>query len=290
MNYFARLAQRSGIAAPRGAAAPAVAAPEMASASTVVPIKQEIEVAAPAQPNALSASVAVPAHPAIPPPVMPAAPATVVESITIDRGEAVPPAQTATAPAPAEGTNGALREEERVVVTSAPAPLPLGPQPAADAFSPPTNGGTPPSPAAQQRQATSTSAIAPFEVEVIVPADVAPASSPAAIRQAAAPERSATPEAQPTGLVPPIDENIEIAAARVVPISSLTRDAREARPRPLERNATTEHRAHGEVSTRSSLVEVRIGTVTLQVHAAPPSAPAPVRNGFAPHRHYLRLW
>jgi len=290
MNYFARLAQRSGIATPRGPApvvtAPAV--PKATSVADVATIEQVVEIVMPApaaQLNAPSLSNVAPGNSATPP-VMVAAPATMAQPNAI---ELIPPAAIPTASAPATDADIALREEERIVVASTPAPTrsletgtAVAPQ-SAEAPSSPSIASSPPHPTGRQPQnpsATSAAAAdaAPFEVEAVVPAQAAAAPPSAVTRQAiAAP-------------VPSIDENLESAVASVVPIAGRARGVPDTRTRWLERAATNERRARAEEKPRSGPVEVRIGTVTLQVQAAAPPAAAPARNGFAPHRHYLRLW
>ena len=69
-----------------------------------------------------------------------------------------------------------------------------------------------------------------------------------------------------------------------------TRGAEDAPPHRFVHAPTGEGRPHTEPTRRDGPVEIRVGTVTLQVHAPTVQTPAPVRNGFAPHRHYLRLW
>jgi hypothetical protein len=238
MNYFARLAQHSGIARPRDAVAPAVVTPEAPSAPAVAPIEQDVAIVTPAR--------------------LPAAP-----------GE----------------TDSVLREEDDVGAARAPASssrdrepsMSAGSASTAEVVSDPASVSAPLSPGAPERQAAEATptptAAAASEVEVIVPTNTAPAPSTAAAGSAASDQRASPPRSDaPSTEPPPIHEVVETTAARVVPIGRVTRDAR------------------GEKSSCSGPVEVRIGTVTLQVHAAPSPAPAPAGNSFAPHRHYLRLW
>jgi hypothetical protein len=95
--------------------------------------------------------------------------------------------------------------------------------------------------------------------------------------------------------LPESDEDIAIPvpvpALRQPPAAGRSREDRDATAPRHDRTATATSRAHAGHGTRDASVEVRIGVVTLQVHA--PAAPAALqapRYSFAPHRHYLRTW
>jgi hypothetical protein len=88
--------------------------------------------------------------------------------------------------------------------------------------------------------------------------------------------------------VPPVDAVLPID--EVVPADYRTRGADDAPPHRFVQAPAGEARSRVEPTRRGGPVEIRVGTVTLQVHAPTVQTPAPVRNGFAPHRHYLRLW
>jgi hypothetical protein len=93
--------------------------------------------------------------------------------------------------------------------------------------------------------------------------------------------------------LPESDEDIAIPvpALRLAPAAGRSREDRDATAPRHDRTATATSRAHAGQGARDASVEVRIGVVTLQVHA--PAAPAALqapRYSFAPHRHYLRTW
>jgi hypothetical protein len=88
------------------------------------------------------------------------------------------------------------------------------------------------------------------------------------------------------------EDDCGVAALRVAPMAQRSGHDHDTTARRHDRAATpAPHVLMGRGPPRST-VEVRIGAVTLQVHApAPPAVPqAPVRSSFAPHRHYLRTW
>jgi hypothetical protein len=303
MNYFGRLAQGTGLPPPRSEVAPPVvpATPETASAADAVMIEKVVEVVAPAFPSALPAAADAP--PATPSPIAPAAVAPTANdqphATTRDATEPAPFAPTATA----TEAEGSLREGERIVAASAPVSPPVPerktPPPAlppiainaspsrSNADNPSTTGRRPPP------RAMAAADAAALEVAVFVPADTTPVTSPDVTRQASTAheqrESSVSPDLPASGPMPPVIEDIAVAA-RDIPISGRVRNEQDARMPRLDRAAPIERRSRVEERTRGGAVDVRIGTVTLQVHAAPPAESAPVRNGFAPHRHYLRLW
>jgi hypothetical protein len=90
----------------------------------------------------------------------------------------------------------------------------------------------------------------------------------------------------------PETEDIAVPALRMAPAAGRSREDRDTTARRHDRTATAAPRAHAGPGTRGASVEVRIGEVTLQVHAPPVPAAlqAPPRHSFAPHRHYLRTW
>jgi hypothetical protein len=90
----------------------------------------------------------------------------------------------------------------------------------------------------------------------------------------------------------PETEDIAVPALRMAPAAGRNREDRDTMARRHDRTATAAPRAHAGLDTRGASVEVRIGEVTLQVHAppAPAALQAPPRHSFAPHRHYLRTW
>jgi hypothetical protein len=98
---------------------------------------------------------------------------------------------------------------------------------------------------------------------------------------AAMPARSRPPQIRPE------TDDIAVPGRRIVPAAVRDRDARQP-----DRATPAASRAPATQKARENSVEVRIGAVTLQVHAPPaPAAPqAPARGSFAPHRHYLRTW
>jgi hypothetical protein len=95
---------------------------------------------------------------------------------------------------------------------------------------------------------------------------------------------------RPPQISPEADDDIAAPPRRIVAAALRDRDERDARRQDHVMPPAT--RAPPPRRMRENSVEVRIGAVTLQVHAPPvPAAPqAPARAGFAPHRHYLRTW
>jgi hypothetical protein len=95
------------------------------------------------------------------------------------------------------------------------------------------------------------------------------------------PARSRAPQ------ISPETDDIAVQARSIAPAAVHDRDTRRQ-----DRATLAAPRAPATQQARESSVEVRIGAVTLQVHAPPaPAAPqAPARASFAPHRHYLRTW
>jgi hypothetical protein len=105
-------------------------------------------------------------------------------------------------------------------------------------------------------------------------------------------ERAAASRLRLPQSLPETDEDNGTPTLRVVPAATRSRDDRDTMARRPDRTTMATPRAPAGQGARGSSVEVRIGAVTLQVHApAMPDAPqATVRSGFAPHRHYLRTW
>ena len=91
----------------------------------------------------------------------------------------------------------------------------------------------------------------------------------------------------PPQVAPEADEDIAAPARRIVPAAPRDRNQRDTRQQRAIPSAT---RTPAPQEMRANSVEVRIGAVTLQVHAPPAPPPAAVRASFAPHRHYLRMW
>jgi hypothetical protein len=130
---------------------------------------------------------------------------------------------------------------------------------------------------------------AEYDIEVPPRAEPRPAASQAAAigDRAAALMSSRLRPAQPV----PETEDVAVAPLRVTPAAGRSREDRDTMTRRPDRTATALPRSHAGQGTRDASVEVRIGAVTLQVHAPPaPAAPQAPRSSFAPHRHYLRTW
>jgi hypothetical protein len=133
--------------------------------------------------------------------------------------------------------------------------------------------------------AAATAAADAIDVEVLVPAarPPAPADHP---RSEAAASQGRPPltraDVSPVNAVRPVEE--------AVPADNRARDGDDAPPHRFVQAPARERRLRTEPTRRDGPVEIRVGTVTLQVHAPAAPSPAPVRDGFAPHRHYLRLW
>jgi hypothetical protein len=301
MNYFARLAQRTGLAAPRGAVAPLVAAPLPSPAvSELGSIEHEIEVAAPAPSIAPSGDLA-PSGAAWPPKspgrAIPLPPlANSEEGPDVSKDAAKP---TAAPEAPATRAEP-WRKVERVVSAKPPPAAPPtvhAPPPAAppDVQSSPPRTATSASPAPQFSHdasiaASNIDAVA-FEIDVVTFAEAAPTRSNASavLRQSSSAHKDGHPpaksNARPAEPLPAIDESDN---ATVTATTGRTRVAPAIRR--FERATAMEQRARREEASRNGPVEVHIGTVSLQMHAPATPTPPPARSGFAPHRHYLRLW
>ncbi|GLR87949.1 hypothetical protein GCM10007857_46610 [Bradyrhizobium iriomotense] len=89
------------------------------------------------------------------------------------------------------------------------------------------------------------------------------------------------------GSVQASKEGVEASLSRAPDARS--RDDRDGSARRPDRAIAAAPRGS---AVRDRSVEVRIGVVTLEVHAPPQAAApqAPARASFAPHRHYLRTW
>jgi hypothetical protein len=99
--------------------------------------------------------------------------------------------------------------------------------------------------------------------------------------------RSDSAPAQETARRHPVWLSAETEADAALPPQS----AAASRGRNERDTTAGRARAPMAAASRGHSVEVRIGAVTLQVHAPPQPAvpPAPARPAFAPHRHYLRI-
>ena len=310
MNYFNRLAQRTGIAPPGGAIAPitAPAASEIAppvDAAAIAPITAQVAsgIAPPVDAAAIEQMIEV----AAPPSARLVTGAALVNSAT-SSSTATPAVipDEASVPHGLEATalvteaEGRLREEERILEASTPlrprvlareirsqAPPPIAP----DASLSQGDADGPSNVSARLSQDAMTAADpAAFAVEVLVQADTTQATSPDVKRQAPPARERRAPDAwsdlRSAEGGPLVDQEIALAT-RVVSIAGHTREERDGIGRQRDRAAIIERRPRAEEPTRGGPVEVRIGTVTLQVHAA---SDVPTRSSFAPHRHYLRLW
>jgi hypothetical protein len=86
----------------------------------------------------------------------------------------------------------------------------------------------------------------------------------------------------------PWGDRHDLRPAREPTINGARTASRRALPR--DRNEAS---APAASTHRTGAVEIRIGTISLQVRAPQPAAPAPempARESFAPYRHYLRSW
>ena len=281
MNYFARLAQSTGIAAPRGTAAPAGIAPaagDAAPASEVAPLEQTVEVvAAPPSPRAPEA---VSLHPE----AAPIAPTEAGEERIV---VAEPPMPAPPVRRPALEAEDAPRERQRTVAVAAPergTPVIARPTSATSSAQAVANAGVPP-PAEPPSAPAATTAADTIDVDVLVPAARPPSPADRPRSEPAASQRR-TPLTRAER--PSVDAVLPVEEA--VLADNRTRGAEHAPPHRFVHAPTGEGRPHTEPTRRDGPVEIRVGTVTLQVHAPTVQTPAPVRNGFAPHRHYLRLW
>ena len=323
MNYFSRLADRSGLSAsPRGAVTPM---PGAAAA-------------------AISPGDRPPPGDLPPPPETPAsdAPATMAQTVsgppTAIGPAAAPTLSEPMGTMPAAASEGRPRTAARIVEPSAPAhpierettptaPLewvasvpatrpegslhdqasiaPLHPR-EIERETPPAAAGqivtdvsrpridaesasSRPAPSPQVAAGEPAIGAAEYDIEVPPPTQAAPSRAGAGGERAASQMSSRLRPAQP---VPETDEDIAVPALRVAPAAGPGREDRDTMARRHDRTATTAPRPHTGKGTRGASVEVRIGVVTLQVHAPQPPAPlpAPARDGVAPHRHYLRTW
>jgi hypothetical protein len=125
--------------------------------------------------------------------------------------------------------------------------------------------------------APANAAAAAVEVSV----EMVQSPGPAATDHSAAGERQPSRVAEPAqhGAPPMVRESVDLGRG----------DQREGAAPRFDRAASA--RSPGpEQRARNGSVEVRIGAVTLQVHAPPAAPVARVPQRFAPHRHYLRLW
>jgi hypothetical protein len=131
---------------------------------------------------------------------------------------------------------------------------------------------------------------AEYDIEVPSRAELRPTASQAAAigERAAALMSSRLRPAQPMSET---DQDIAVPALRIAPAAGRSRDDRDPIVRQHDRMATAAPRPRAGQGTRDASVEVRIGVVTLQVHASPaPAVSQAPRSSFAPHRHYLRTW
>jgi hypothetical protein len=296
MTYFGRLAQRVGPAV-RPAPVTPVAGPVAPKARSGTPYSAEplAEVTVSDAPAAMAPATAGPPSPsglAAPPSIdatasegwrrphddrgAPAAPSTPREWLTLD--SQIPPegAQPDRPSAAPGNSRDAIREVSSEIVAQAPA---------SDLAR--SRGQEAPAPRAQPPQAASAlPAIATVESQI-----GAPRPESRSLTNRSRVDGDLAAETMPTRLRPPQfspeTDDIAVPARSIVPAAVHDRDTRrqDSATPAAPRAPATQH-------ARESSVEVRIGAVTLQVHAPPaPTAPqAPARASFAPHRHYLRIW
>jgi len=296
MTYFGRLAQRVGPAVRRAPVTP-VAGPVAPKARSGRPDSAELEslaeVTVSDAPAAMAPATAGPPSPsglAAPPSIdatasegwrrphddrgAPAAPSTPREWLTLD--SPIPPegAQPDRPSAAPGNSRDAIREVSSEIVAQAPASDLARSQEA-------------PAPRAQPPQAAAAlPAIATVESQIEAPrAEGRSLTNRSRVDGDLAAEATRA-RSRPPQILPETDD-IAVPARSIVPAAVHDRDTRR------QDSATpAAPRAPATQQARESSVEVRIGAVTLQVHAPPaPAAPqAPARASFAPHRHYLRTW
>jgi hypothetical protein len=282
VNYFARLAQSAGIAAPRGTPAAAGIAPaagDTAATPEVMALEQTVEVAAPLSPPAPEA-VSVPAE---------APPVAAAEAGEARIVLAVPPAPAPAASRPALETDDAPREQQSIVSVVTPEPergTPVNARPTIATRSARAAANADVLPPSEPPSApAATTAADTIDVEVPVPA-----ARPSAPTDRPRSETAASPRRPPLTRDEVSSVDAVLPVEEAMPVDNRTRGADDAPPHRFVHAPPGERRPHTEPTRRDGPVEIRIGTVTLQVHAPTVQTPAPARDGFAPHRHYLRLW
>ena len=290
MSYFGRLSQRVGPAAPRAQASPVVEA--TFGATDVAGLESFAEVTVPGPSAAITQSASLPIADA----AAGVNPAIAPESRSNPRGDFAEPGRHDIARAASQSA-----PRDWVAIET---PLPQAPpdQPSASpqalqetvqeqvstkivqASRPRVAPSRDDRETDTQTRLPRLTPVAPSESTVEGPSPPLTASNVRAARDPAAetpPMRSGSKDALE------INGDIVSPARRIVP-----RDRDEREPRRQDHTMPPAARGPAPQRTREASVEVRIGAVTLQVHAPPaPAAPqAPSRASFAPHRHYLRMW
>ena len=313
MNYFSRLADRSGLtASPRGAVAP-IARPAAAATSPgdqpdvadLLPPSEMPASDAPATSAQTTSDPPFAIEPAAPAPFesIGTMPAAASESRLRTPGQFVEPAGPAPSRQIEHDTMPPAPPEWATVV---PATQPVGSRPTSQSSA---EARAPLQPREIGREAAETPAATAdqivsdafgFRVDAEAaskrrtPSPQVAAIEPANIRAAEndieVPPRAGIPTA--TSPAPETDQDIAVPALRTASFAGRSREERDTTARRHDRTAAAVPRSPAAQGPRGASVEVRIGAVTLQVHAppAPAALQAPARQGFAPHRHYLRTW
>jgi hypothetical protein len=305
MTYFSRLAHRFGSASPRATPKSDARAHAAGGASDLTALESVTEVPALDAPAARAQPIAEP-----PMASEHAAPTPFAAMPAAAPDERLGPQDSLVAPS--SGPHDVAREttapspREWMALDSPPAPEPLprarqstalrDPQEFVDEVDAMKAGPTASDPS---RRAVTASRAQSSQLVAVEPAidtadseiEVLPRAESRLTTKTNKPRVGSEPAAQESSRLrlprPLAETDGDIGPPRLRAAATRRRNDRDTPAGPHDRGSRAA--LGGPGSTRGSSVEVRIGAVTLQVHAPPPALPQ-ARASFAPYRHYLRMW